>query len=184
MAEEVVPLWLAGMGTTGTLITGMYLIAQERRDRKRKLISGFSVSLYINSEDSGLRMRLVNKGDEAVYDIEAYLITWARRTSGYTEDLACRLEAGQLGGRSCLECDVTPDIECIGTGRDAIATWLVTDGGERTWLKKRRSMYRSKGLLAAWEVRRHMDHVRKRYEETPWRINVDPLGRFTYLAPG
>lgn len=184
MVDEVVPLWLAGVGTTGTLMTGMYLIAQERRDRKCKLISGFRVSLYISSEDSILRLRLVNKGDETVYDIEAYLITWAKRTSGRTEDLACRLETGQLGGRSCLECDVAPDIASIGTGKDAIATWLVTDGGERTWLKKRRSMYRSKNLLTAWEMRRDMTHVRKRYEETPWRIDVVPLGHFTYLAPG
>lgn len=172
MAE--VPVWLAGIGTTGTLVTGMYMMLQDRQDRKRSLILPVRCTVSLGRvDDSTLTLVTVNPTPDPIYDLTYYVIANVTFVSGETKGVGCRFRYTELGGGWRFEYDVLQDVRNLNVGPEAVSTCIATDIAGRTWLKQRRKSYRQSTSLTKWGISRRMTRFEKLWEEQEITIDVN-----------
>jgi hypothetical protein len=183
MAE--LPVWLAGIGTTGTLATGMYIILQDRQDKKRGVISPVRCSFGLGQvdDDSTVTLVAVNPTPDTIYDLTYYAIVDVRFVSGEIKGVGCRFRLADFGGWR-FECDVLHDVHSLKVGPDTVSTHLATDIAGRTWIKERRKNHEQRTIFSRWAVDRRMADVERLWEAQEMTIDVQwKEGRWIGLEP-
>jgi hypothetical protein len=168
------PIWLAGIGTTGTLVSGVYLTQQDRQDRKRSLISPVRCSISLGRVDpSTLTLTVRNPTPDPVYDLAYYVIAKVTLASGETKSLGCRFWMTEFGAPWRFEFDILQGVRSVDVGPESASTSITTDIAGRTWLKRRRRGYQQKTLFTRWKIDRQIAHLEERWSEQEVTVDVD-----------
>lgn len=181
-----VATWVLAIGTSGTLITGLYIILRDRRNEYRSHIDQLSINapLKADSGTEGKSMILVilNHSFRTFYELDLYIMATARFTDETRSLVGVYCGRGQLSLRKRVETEpMFQQIYSIIYDEFATLTFRVTDGSGRTWFKERGKP----AQLVTWRnggrVRRKLDHLEQRirqavgehYCEPPWSTDKE-----------
>jgi hypothetical protein len=162
-----VPTWVAAIGTTGTLITGTYIILRDRMNQYRVQFDELMVFVRVNASsdegDSYMTLTAMNRSWANFYDLDIYA-----QTIGYFEDgqekpigFHCFREQA-LMRREYKSQPIFRQVRGVSPNASTILVWRATDQVGRTWLKERKKPAK----MVTWRnrlfVRRKLKRLKRR----------------------
>ena len=159
-----VATWVAAVGTSGSLLAGMYIILRDRMNGYRSQIDQFKFTMQAPEENDpvSLTLRVANSSLGVLYDIDTYLLCagWFPN-EGRQKMVGLHFSGYALSGRSVW---THPIFEgCDGVIRDSstLLTTRITDLKGRTWLTGYMRMAKLVTWRTRWLVNRHIDSLQK-----------------------
>jgi len=166
-----IPAWIAALGTTGTLITGMYIILTNRTNQYRSQFDNLIVYARSapepDSEGRTVRLKIINRSSGNFHDIEIYGLTDADFSDGSNRPMAFYCHRAEIiQYQECVTGPIFTQVRAMNAGPSIVLTWRATDQVGRTWLKERRKPAR----LITWRnrcfVQRKLDQLKAKIVET------------------
>jgi hypothetical protein len=149
-----VPTWVAAVGTSGSLITAMVIIHNNRMDRLRKYVDAFTPNTYL--VNNGVVLIIKNVLNRSFFNFEFYGLVEVTLASGEKGYVGVRCSNLQLDDNTtatsphfwsdCRDFDL----------QDSVMTYLVTDTAGRTWLHERKKVDRLVPYRRKWLVQRKL----------------------------
>ena len=149
-----VPTWIAALGTSGTLITGMYIILRDRLNNYRSQFDNLTISVRLNpptgTAEKDLYLMMTNNSWSVFSDVEILSMAHLQLSSGKQILIGFKSVRGSIMPRMITTTvPILRSVYALHTPPRPVLTYRATDHAGRTWFKERGKQAR----LITWRNR-------------------------------
>jgi hypothetical protein len=159
-----VATWIAAIGTSGTLITGMYIILRDRMNQYRSQFDELIISAYLIPEP-GLEERhmlildISNRAWRSFVDVDIYCQVNGRFADETLKPIGFHCSRGSIQLRKKnITVPIYRGLLAVNYSSTVVLTYQATDAIGRTWLKERKKP----AQLVTWRRRFFVQHKLER----------------------
>ncbi len=174
-----VPTWIAALGTTGTLITGMYIILRGRLNSYRSQFDDLIITVILDPptgpEEKELRLQVINNSWKSFAGVEIIGLALIQLFNDTSVLVGFKYHRGTIGSRTkSTTVPILGSIYFVDGSRPPVLTCWATDHVGRSWFKERQKRAR----LITW---RNRFFLRRKFDRLESKVRREVGDRFTEL---